>query len=257
MAPDSTPPPARPDWALFLDVDGTLVEIAAAPDAVRVSPELVTLLGRLQRGLDGALALVSGRTIATLDRLFAPLRLAAAGNHGLERRGADGRLHRPAPSPAVGAARAAMGAFADTRDGVILEDKGLSAALHFRRAPGVAPDALALAERLAAESGGGLLLQHGKMMVELRPPGGDKGSAIADFMAGPPFAGRTPVFIGDDVTDENGFAVVNAMGGHTIRIGENGPSAAHHRLDDVSSLRRWLESAAAAMEAAPGKAGKP
>jgi len=254
MAPDSSPPLARPDWALFLDVDGTLVEIAAAPDAVRVPPELVTLLDGLRHGLGGALALVSGRTIATLDALFRPLRLAAAGNHGLERRAADGRVIRPAPSPAVEPARAAMQGFAADHDGVILEDKGLSVALHFRRAPDAGPAALALADDIAARGGGALIIQHGKMMVELRPPNGDKGSVIADFMAEPPFAGRTPVFIGDDVTDEHGFAVVNRMGGHSVRIGENGPTAAHHRLNDVSSLRNWLESAAAEVTAETGRA---
>lgn len=248
MASNPTPPLARPDWALFLDVDGTLVEIAAAPDAVRVPPELVALLGRLERGLAGALALVSGRTIETLDTLFSPLRLAAAGNHGLERRPADGRLFRPAMSPAIAPARAAMEAFALAHDGVVLEDKHLSVALHFRAAPGAGDGARALVEGLCADSEGGLFVQYGKMMVELRPPDGDKGGAITAFMAEAPFAGRLPVFVGDDVTDERGFVAVNAMGGHSIRVGANGRSSARHVLNDVSSLRSWLESAAAAMD---------
>ena len=147
-----------------------------------------------------------------------------------------------------------MSAFACSHDGVIVEDKGLSVALHFRRAPEAGAAALALADRVATDSDGRLLVQHGKMMVELRPTGGDKGSVIADFMAEPPFAGRIPVFIGDDVTDEQGFAVVNDMGGHTIRIGKNGPTEAHYRLNDVSSLRCWLESTAAALESATGLA---
>lgn len=256
MAPPIPPPLPSPDRALFLDVDGTLVEIAAAPDAVRVPDGLVPLLERLERGLGGALALVSGRTIAMLDTLFAPLRLAAAGNHGLERRRADGRLIRPAPSPAVSAARAAMGNFAHDHRGVILEDKALSVALHFRNAPDAAEDALALAERVAADSGGGLFVQRGKMMVELRPPGGDKGSVIADFMREPPFAGRLPVFVGDDVTDEHGFAVVNGMGGVSIRVGTNGATAAHHRLNDVSSLRDWLDGAAKALESPTGQGNR-
>ncbi len=252
MAANPKPPIARPDWALFLDVDGTLVEIAAAPDAVRVPPELVALLGRLERGLGGALALVSGRTIETLDALFSPLRLAAAGNHGLERRPSGGRLFRPAMSSAIAPVRAAMAAYAGAHDGVVLEDKHLSVALHFRAAPGAGGGAQALAEGLAADSDGGLFVQHGKMMVELRPPDGDKGSAIAEFMGEAPFAGRLPVFVGDDVTDEPGFIAVNAMGGHSIRVGANGRSSARHVLNDVSSLRSWLKSAAAAMDGASG-----
>ncbi len=252
MASNPIPPLARPDWALFLDVDGTLVEIAAAPDAVRVPPELVALLDRLERGLGGALALVSGRTIETLDMLFSPLCLASAGNHGLERRPVDGRLFRPAMSPAIVPARAAMAAFAGAHDGVILEDKHLSVALHFRAAPEAGVGARALVEGLCADSEGGLFVQHGKMMVELRPPDGDKGNAITEFMGEAPFAGRLPVFVGDDVTDERGFMVINAMGGHSIRVGANGRSSARHLLNDVSSLRSWLESAAAAMDGASG-----
>lgn len=252
MAANPKPPLARIDWALFLDVDGTLVEIAAAPDAVHVPPDLVALLDRLERGLGGALALVSGRTIETLDTLFSPLRLAAAGNHGLERRLAGGPVFRPAMSPAIAPARTAMEAFAGAHDGVILEDKHLSVALHFRAAPEAGGGAQALAEAIAADSDGGLFVQHGKMMVELRPPDGDKGSAIAEFMGEAPFAGRLPVFVGDDVTDERGFAVINAMGGHSIRVGANGRSSARHVLNDVSSLRNWLESAPAAMDGASG-----
>ncbi|MEE8334473.1 MAG: trehalose-phosphatase [Alphaproteobacteria bacterium] len=250
MASDPTLPSARSDWALFLDVDGTLVEIAAAPDAVHVPTELVALLRQLERGLGGALALVSGRTIETLDALFSPLRLAAAGNHGLECRHSDGQVFRPAISTAIAPARAAMGDFAVSHAGVLLEDKTLSVALHFRAAPNDGAGAQALAERLAADSDGGLIVQHGKMMVELRPPNGDKGSAITEFMGEAPFAGRLPVFVGDDVTDEHGFVVVNAMGGHSIRVGANGRTSARHVLNDVSSLRCWLESAAAAMDGA-------
>ena len=241
------PPDAAARWALFLDVDGTLVEIAPEPDAVVVTPRLIAVLGRLQDALGGALALVSGRTVARLDSLFAPLRLPAAGNHGLERRGADGRIHGPRVHKAeIARLRTAFTGFADAHPGSIVEDKGLSIALHFRLAPACGGDAVALADRLAGELGGGFRVQHGKMMVEVRPDGGTKGSVIDSFMTEPPFAGRIPVFVGDDVTDEDGFAAVNRRGGLSMRVGDAAHSAARFRVDSVTALLGWLEDVAAA-----------
>jgi trehalose 6-phosphate phosphatase len=239
-------PPIAPDgpagWALFLDVDGTLVEIAADPEAVVVPSKARAVLAALRGVLDGAIALVSGRTVEKLDELFAPLRLPAAGNHGLERRGADGRLIRPAERRAeLDRVRAPFLRFAADHPGVIVEDKGLSVALHFRRAPGVEPEALHLAERLVAEIDSGFRVQRGKKMIEIRPHGGDKGSVAVAFMAEPPFAGRTPLFIGDDVTDEDGFAAVNAMGGLSVRVGGNEPTVARFRVANVAALLDWLE----------------
>ncbi len=234
------PAPAA-QWALFLDVDGTLVEIAADPDGVEVSTHLVGLLDRLNAKFGGAVALVSGRTIATLDRLFAPLQLKAAGNHGLERRGADGRVVRPARSPAIDTVRAEMAAFAAAHPGVIVEDKSLSVALHYRNRPQAAGAAAALAEDLTGRYDGELVIQHGKMMVEVRPGLGDKGTAIAGFLDEKPFTGRVPVFIGDDVTDEDGFRLINARGGYSIRVGNETETCADYRVPNVVGVIRWLE----------------
>lgn len=245
------PPDARARWALFLDVDGTLIEIAPEPDAVVVPPRLIAVLGRLQEALGGALALVSGRTIDRLDTMFAPLRLAAAGGHGLERRGGDGRVHRPPARTAETARlRAAFSDFAAARPGVIVEDKGLSVALHFRLAPACERDALALAGRVAREIGDGFRIQRGKMMVEVRPEGGTKGSVVDSFMAEPPFAGRTPVFVGDDVTDEDGFAAANRRGGLSMRVGDGVPSVARFHIGGVAALLDWLDILAGGTEKA-------
>ena len=228
-------------WALFLDVDGTLVEIAADPDGVQVSRHLVALLGRLEARFGGALALVSGRTIATLDRLFAPLRLKAAGNHGLERRGDGGAIVRPPRAPEMDEVRTAMAGFAADRPGVIVEDKTLSVALHYRNRPEAADAAAALAADLAGRLPGRLVVQRGKMMVEVHPGLGDKGTAIARFLDEPPFAGRVPVFIGDDLTDEDGFRLINARGGCSIRVGDGAKTSAAYRVPDVVGVIRWLE----------------
>jgi len=235
------PEPGGSPWALFLDVDGTLVEIAADPDAVHVDGRLIRLLSALQNKLDGAVALVSGRTIATLDRLFSPLRLPAAGNHGLERRSGGGAMKRPAAMDDMPAIRDAFARFVAENPGTILEDKTLSMAIHFRNRPDVEAAATALAETLVAQRGKGLFLQRGKKMVEVRPGRGDKGTAIAGFLGEAPFAGRLPVFIGDDITDEKGFELVNARGGHSIRVGNDVTTAARYHVADVTSVIRWLD----------------
>lgn len=227
--------------ALFLDVDGTLLQIAPHPEAVRVPPGLSAQLGRLSGRFGGALALVSGRSIADLDRLFAPLRLPCAGVHGLERRTADAVVHRQPAAALLAALRPPLADFVRAHDGLVLEDKGQSLALHFRNAPDCALEAEALLRRLIEDSGPALELRRGKMVLEAIPGNADKGTAIAAFMQEPPFAGRRPVFIGDDVTDEDGFAVVNAMAGLSIRVGQAAaPTAARHRLPDEAAVLAWL-----------------
>ena len=239
-------PVPSPDWALFLDVDGTLIEIADAPDAVSPDVSLPSLLQTLSDKLGGAVALVSGRPVSSLDRLFAPLRLPAAGLHGLERRDAAGHLARPVRAPpALDAARRAIRGFSDRHRGIVVEDKGLTIALHFRRIPDIGPEATEMVESLVARLDGGLKVQKGKMVIEVRPEGPDKGAVIRSFMAEPPFAGRVPVFVGDDVTDEAGFAVVNEMGGHSIRVGGSEATLARARIATVGDLLSWLDSVAA------------
>jgi trehalose 6-phosphate phosphatase len=233
-------PPFAPHWALFLDVDGTLLEHAERPEQVRAEPAVLRLLEALCRGSGGALALISGRSIADLDRLFAPLRLPLAGQHGIERRDAGGRLHRHAfPADLLRRAAARIGEFAARHQGLLFEDKGYNLALHFRRAPQLAGAAQSAVRQAAAQLGGEFEVQEGSMVVELKPSGRDKGMAIAEFMREPPFAGRTPVFVGDDLTDEHGFGVVNRLGGHAVKVGP-GASAAPYRLADAAAVRAWL-----------------
>jgi trehalose 6-phosphate phosphatase len=235
------PEPGAMPWALFLDVDGTLVEIAAEPDAVHVDDRLITLLTTLCRILDGAVALVSGRTIATLDHLFSPLQLPAAGNHGLERRTSGGRFDRPPAIAEMQTIRDAFSGFVAQNPGTILEDKGLSMAIHFRNRPDLEAAATELARNLVAGSEEHLFLQMGKKLVEIRPGQGDKGTAIAKFLDEAPFSGRLPVFIGDDITDEKGFELVNFRGGYSIRVGNDVTTAARYHVADVTGVIHWLE----------------
>jgi trehalose 6-phosphate phosphatase len=241
IAPLLALPEPQDDWALFLDVDGTLVEIAETPEGVTPDRRLPDILASVSQRLDGAVALISGRRIDTLDRFVAPLRLTAAGLHGLERRDATGKRHRTPPLPAIRQAADAAAEFARAHPGVLLEDKGSTVALHFRQVPEIEPAATAFAEKLVA-SLDGTTLQTGKMVVEIRPAGEDKGSVIATFMDEAPFRGRIPVFIGDDVTDEDGFVAVNRLNGHSIRIGDGRETAAHYRIPSVAALLTWLDS---------------
>jgi trehalose 6-phosphate phosphatase len=243
-APALPPPPSlrAATIALFLDVDGTLVEIEREPGAVHVPERLCRILADLQGATDGALALVSGRALQQLDQLFSPLCLSAAGLHGLERRVRCKDVIRAAPDPAIlAAARERLASFAARHAGVMLEDKGLTLALHYRKAPEQQQAAATLVREVVRASAGGLLLLEGKMVFELKPPGCDKGQAIAAYMAEAPFAGRRPVFAGDDVTDEAGFAIVNQMGGVSIRIGaDQRPTAAAYGHADVGAMQSWL-----------------
>lgn len=241
-----TPSPALPappllgrDEALFLDFDGTLVAIAPEPHLVRVTPELTGLLQQLLLMLDRAVALISGRTVDDLARLTAPFSGALAGQHGSERRNLDGTVIRAAPEPALDRLRPAFARFAAQHDGVLLEDKRSGLALHYRQAPDLAAACTSLVRRAAKASGGAYAVIEGKMVVELVPRQGGKGCAIAGFQAEPPFRGRIPVFVGDDTTDEDGFAVVNELGGVSVHVGD-GATAARYRLADVGDVLGWL-----------------
>jgi len=237
------PPPPRLDWAYFLDVDGTLIDIADTPDAVHVDDALLALIARLQRASGGAVALVSGRALSFLDHRLGALHLPLAGQHGLERRDASGRVWMHAAPPAARSAiKAALAPVLARHPGLLLEDKGLTLALHYRLAPQLAAYAHRLMARLAAAANAGLEVQRGRRVAEIKPAGVDKGAAVAAYLAEPPFAGRRPVFIGDDLNDEHGFAEVNRLDGISIKVGK-GASCARYRLADVAAVRRWLADA--------------
>jgi trehalose 6-phosphate phosphatase len=230
-------------WALFLDVDGTLLEIAATPSSVCVPDELKHLLMRLTLRLDGAVALVSGRDLDDLDELFMPLRMCAAGIHGCVLREASGCVVRPPINPGVlSLVRYEVAGFVRERPGLILEDKGYGFAVHYRLAPEHCDGVRELLLRLCARLGHAFRLQSGKSVLELRPSGYTKGTSIAQFMTQRPFSGRTPIFIGDDATDEDGFRTVNELGGISIKVGDAGQTCAQHRLRDVNEVRQWLET---------------
>lgn len=236
-------PAARSDWAYFLDVDGTLIDIAATPAAAQVDATLLDLLAHLHRASGGAVALVSGRGLADLDQRLGCRALPRAGQHGLERRDAAGRLWLHAAAPEVKhAMRAALEPLLLRHPGLLLEDKGLTLAVHYRQAPHMAGTVHRLMTRLMAQSGEALVMQKGKCVLEVKPAGFDKGTAIDEYLREPPFRGRTPVFIGDDLNDEHGFAVINRAQGLSIKVGP-GKTCAQHRLPDVRSVRAWLATA--------------
>jgi trehalose 6-phosphate phosphatase len=227
--------------ALFLDVDGTLLEIASTPDAVKVPAALRNTLYLAASREEGALALISGRPLQVLDRLFAPYVFPAAGQHGLERRDAQGRLTQPEiDTQALQPAREILQGLAEQRKGILLEDKAAGLAVHFRLAPKLEGLVKQTMAALAEPVKDRFMLRNGKFVVELSPRGYSKRTAIEAFMHERPFSGRKPVFIGDDVTDEDGFDAVNAMGGVSIRVGNTPQTAARYRFGSVSAVIAWL-----------------
>ncbi|MGH7209575.1 MAG: trehalose-phosphatase, partial [Nitrospiraceae bacterium] len=175
------PPAAQTAW--FLDIDGTLLDLAATPDRVHTDERVSALLARLQDASGGAVALISGRTVAVVDSLFKPLRLPVAGQHGVERRDASGTIHyHPASNPGLAAVRHTLVVWASEHPEVLLEDKGLSLALHYRRAPAMEAEVRHFLNVLVASEGGELCLQPGKMVFEVKPSGRDKGMAIREFL---------------------------------------------------------------------------
>ncbi|MEH3122097.1 MAG: trehalose-phosphatase [Sphingomonas phyllosphaerae] len=235
------PPSLLTDASLFLDFDGTLVEIADTPDGVEVADGLATLLGRLGTALPGGVAIVSGRPVDEISALVAPAALPIAGSHGLEVAAPDGSITAPDRSAALDAALAEAQAFAAAHPGTLIEDKPFGVGLHFRGAPEAGEAMTALAEQLATVHD--LHLQHGKMVVELRMAGRDKGAAVELLMREPLRQRTVPVFVGDDVTDEAGFAAAAAMGGAGVLVGPARDTAATYRVEGVADVLAWLDAA--------------
>src|SRR5712671_6444958 len=225
--PLGTVPRLPADAGFFLDIDGTLLDIAERPQLVRVDDDLGHLLGRIRDASGGALALISGRSVAEIDRLFGR-NFCAAGQHGAERRDAAGKMHQHrVPLAGLKKALKRLRAMAAEHPALVLEDKGMNLALHYRSAPELAATVHEALRRLVEELGDDFELQSGKMVMEIKPSGKDKGTAIE-------------VFIGDDLTDEFGFELINRVGGCSVKVGE-GSSAAHWRLPNADAVRAWLK----------------
>jgi trehalose 6-phosphate phosphatase len=225
--------------AYFLDADGTLLDIMPRPEDVVADEGLRTLLAELAGAARGALAIVSGRTITDIDRIFAPPILPVSGLHGAEIRFLDRSRGSSPNDGAMDGVRRPLADFVAAHPGLRLEDKGAALAVHFRQTPELAHEVLEFLVALAQQSG--LAVQEGKMVAELKQAHHDKGKGIATLLAKPPFLGRKPVFIGDDSTDESGFLFVNAQGGVSVRVGPaEAATNARYRLPDPASLRAEL-----------------
>lgn len=248
---------ARQRHAFFLDIDGTLVDFQASPQAVQFDADVRRILQALRRTHGGAVALISGRPLSDIDRLMpSRRRFPAAGQHGTERRTASGRLYRhAAASVPLDHVRAALEAAISAYPALRIENKGQSIALHYRLKPSLARVAARVMKHMQRISGPAFSLQHGKCVVELIPSGRHKGLAIREFLHEPPFAGRLPIFIGDDVTDERGFEVVNRLGGVSIKVGA-GHTRAHWRFPDTGAVLAWLAERAGVLPASRRSDGR-
>ncbi len=239
----ATPPPASllQGASLFLDFDGTLVDISPTPDAVTVSAELRELLTLLQDRLGGRVAVLTGRSADDITARLHPVRLSVGGSHGLERRIAGSTIAAPERPAALDAAVKSFRGLERDFPGVLVEDKPFGAAVHYRLAPEAEVACHEAAEAAARETG--LKLQHGKMVVELKPSGANKGAALLAMMDMPPFAGTHPIFLGDDLTDEPAFEASQQLGGAGVLVGEERKSAARYRLAGVADALAWMRGA--------------
>ena len=246
MAPEHTlsAPPSLGDLAqdqpvaLFLDFDGTLVDIAPTPDSIMVPQGLAASLRCLSENLSGRLALVSGRSVADLRRHLGHIAIACAGSHGVERFNADGTPTGPGVEPVPTEVTTALRTFALARDGLAYEDKSYGAALHFRARPELGEEAIAHATQVANDAG--MSLKHGSCVVEIVGKDAAKSAAVSAFMAAEPFVGARPVFVGDDLTDEDGFRAASELGGFGIVVGERVETRARYRIDGPQGVRTWL-----------------
>jgi trehalose 6-phosphate phosphatase len=236
-------------WCLFLDVDGTLLELADHPGAVFVDPELKNLLARLRSAADGAVALVSGRTIADLDRLFNDPTLPLAGTHGCERRDAQGVVHvAPVAVEQLAPVRTALQRLAARHPGLLLEDKGAGLALHFLRARELEHEVRAEVSLLAAPLVPHFAVLDGHAVIEVKPAAHTKDSAVSAYLEEAPFRGRQPIFIGDDQTDYGGFDAVRRFDGLAVAVGSR--VKAQWWLPGPAAVRHWLGQLAQATVAA-------
>lgn len=232
---------SEPDaWALFLDIDGTLIDLAETPEGVTVPDGLVDVLAKLADRLNGALGLVTGRTVTFADTLFAPLSLPIAGLHGAERRRISAEVDRLPEDAGFSTLKRSLARVTADWDGVIIEDKGSAVAAHFRQAPQWQGSLEAIMQAALEEAGADYALQRGKMVIEIRPARASKGEAIRAFLKEEPFRGRKPITIGDDLTDEAMFEVANELGGLSIRIGEHQETAAVSAIPSSAALRDIL-----------------
>lgn len=239
----SRPPSIDPDRdALFLDIDGTLAPLAPRPEDVVPLARRTAVIRRLAERMEGRLAVVTGRTVADADRILEEACAVVAGVHGLTIRCPGGQVLTAAPSPALTEALKEAKRFADARPGLILEDKGPGLTLHYRQAPDLAEEVLTFGQALALRTG--LKGQPGDMVYEVREAGGDKGLAVRTLMTLEPFAGFRPVFVGDDVTDEDGIQAAQTMGGYGVLVGGRTGSQAEYGLADVEAVLAWLEASA-------------
>lgn len=236
---DLLPPPpladlaARQTIALFLDFDGTLVDLAPAPDQIRVPPDLTQNLQRLQQNLDGRLAIITGRSLADLDGFLGPNDIPAVGSHGAEYRGAP-----PSKPPMSRASLQSVAKLHKMIPKLFVEHKPYGLAVHYRQEPATASRVYKVMEKIAAFEK--LAIKPGKMLVEIGPSTANKGTAVTNLMRTDPFVGSMPIFIGDDLTDEDGFQAVCALQGLAILVGGQRTSAASFRLGGPSDVRTWL-----------------
>lgn len=236
------------NWAVFLDIDGTLLDFAPTPESVAVPPSLRETLASLREALGGALALITGRRIADVDRIFAPLKLPVSGQHGAEARRNQSQCVFAPEGSALQTILAPVYAFAADHPGIRIENKELSAAVHYRGAE-EHRDALGrLLEKALAQSNADFTVVPGHLVFDVKQRSVSKGSALDWFMTEPPFMSRTPIFAGDAGTDEDGFAASLARGGYAIRVGPPADSLASWRLSSPHEMRQWLQRSAAALQ---------
>lgn len=245
-------PSPKPDWALFLDIDGTLIEHADHPESVTIPQDLPSRLAAAQTALHGAVALISGRTIDWMDQRLAPARLAAAGQHGAEIRLAPDAPSVPIPMPKWRAPlEAALKDAVGTWPGVYVEHKPLALAVHFRAVPQDGDAVMDEVARLARSFHEGVEFIRGRFVIEVREAGSDKGRAVRALMNTAVFTGRVPVFLGDDVTDEDGFRAARALGGIAVAVGPRHTEQADFRLSGPAEVRSLIADLPALVERVP------